>query len=79
MGMSVLCLESLVRRTFLLKFGRRLHLHKGLSYIPRQEFILHEGRLTRVHVLHDKRTLEGPPRVSHREQRLPLHACLVCF
>ena len=78
-GVSVLCLESLVRCAFLLKFGRRLHLHKGVPYIPRQEFMLREGRPTRVHVLCDKRALEGPPCVTHREQRLPFHACLVCF
>ena len=78
-GVSVQCLESLVRRTLVLKFGRRLHLLKGGPYIQRQEFIRREGRPTRVHVLRDKRALEGPPCFSHREQRLPLHACLVCF
>ena len=78
-GVSVLCLESLLRRTLLLKFGRRLHLHKGGPYIPRQEFIRREGRPTRVHVLRDKRALEGPPRLSYREQRMPFHAFLVCF
>ena len=76
---EVMSSSSLVRRTLLLKFGRRLHLHKGVPYIPRQEFILREGRPTRVHVLRDKRALEGPLRVTHREQRLPFHACLVCF
>ena len=69
-GVSVLCLESLVRRTLLLKFGHRLHLHKGVPYIPRQEFILREGRPTRVHVLRDKRALEGPPRFSHHHNKL---------
>lgn len=78
-GASVLCLDSFVRHTLLLKFGRRLHPHKFVPYIPRQELILREGRSTRVHVLRDKRALEGPPRVAHREQRLPFHTCVVCF
>ena len=78
-GVSVSCLESIVPRTLLLKFGRRLHSHKGVPCFPRQESIHREGRLTLVHVLHDKNALEGPPRVIHREQRMSLHACHVCF
>ena len=79
MQVSVSCLESFVRRTFLGKFDRRLHSHKGVPCFSRQESILREGRLTRVHIVRDKNALEVPPRFIDRVHRCPLHACLVCF
>ena len=73
---SVSCLESLVRRTFLLKFGRRLHPHKDLPCFRQHERIHHEGHAILNHVLCDKRGLEGFPYFSHREERMPLHEFL---